>query len=215
MYHQYNSFIHPFTAIIAGPTGSGKTEFIFKLLVHQNKLLHPTPDNIYYCYSIWQTRFLDFQKVNPVIEFIEGLPNIDEFNASNKKLLILDDLMREANDDSNVLDLFTKGSHHLNLSIILITQNLFGKGKNARTISLNSHYLILYKNPRDKTQISYLARQMYPKNSKFLEEAYHDATKAPHGYLLIDLKQATPDELRVQTNIFPHEEHIFYVNKKK
>jgi hypothetical protein len=52
---------------------------------------------------------------------------------------------------------------------------------------------------------------MYPKNSKFLEEAYHDATNEPYGYLLIDLKQATPNEFRVQSNIFSKERHYFYL----
>jgi hypothetical protein len=85
---------------------------------------------------------------------------------------------------------------------MVLTQNIFNKGKHSRTISLNSHYLVLFKNPRDATQISFLARQMYPKNSKFLEEAYFDATKDPYEYLLIDLKQTTPNEYRVQSNIF-------------
>ena len=104
-------------------------------------------------------------------------------------------------------------SHHCYRSILVLTQNIFNKGKHSRTMSLNSHYIVLFKNPRDATQISFLARQMYPKNSKFLEEAYFDATNEPFGYLFIDLKQATPNDNRVQSNIFSKKNHFFYLRK--
>ena len=62
---------------------------------------------------------------------------------TKKKLLILDDLMRESSSNV-ILDLFTKGSHHKNISVIFITQNVFHKGKAQRDISLNTKYLMLY-----------------------------------------------------------------------
>ena len=80
-------------------------------------------------------------------------------------------------------------------------------------MSLNSHYLVLFKNARDATQISHLAGQMYPGKSKFMIEAYRDATSSPFSYLLIDLKQATEDKLRLRTNIFPGETTYVYVPK--
>jgi len=45
--------------------------------------------------------------------------------------------------------MFTKISHHRNVSVVYLTQNVFDKNKYARTISLNAHYLVLIKNPRD------------------------------------------------------------------
>ena len=122
--------------------------------------------------------------------------------------------MKEANE--NLTDLFTKGSHHNNISVIHIVQNLFGKNKHQRTLSLNSHYLVVFKNPRDMSQISFLARQMYPSNKKYVQDAYKDATETPHGYLLIDLKQSTPDNLRLRTGIFPSDpKQILYLNLKR
>jgi hypothetical protein len=117
--------------------------------------------------------------------------------------------MKEAAENNLILDMFTKGSHHNNTSIVILTQNIFNKGKHTRTMSLNAHYIILFKNPRDATQISFLARQMYPKNSKFLEEAYLDVTKEPFGYLFIDLKQTTPNNYRIQSNIFSEKKSLF------
>ena len=71
-------------------------------------------------------------------------------------------------------------------------------------MNLNSHYLVLFKNPRDVGQIVILGRQMFS-NGKFLEEAFKDATSRPYGYLLVDLKPDTEEELRVRKNIFPDE----------
>jgi len=78
------------------------------------------------------------------------------FDGSESTLLILDDLMSETNQ--LVANVFTKISHHRNVSVVYLTQNLFDKNKYARTISLNAHYLVLFKNPRDATQFATLAR---------------------------------------------------------
>ena len=72
-----------------------------------------------------------------------------------------------------------------------------------RTISLNSHYLLILKNPRDKSQIINLSRQLYPTNMKFLQRVYQDATSKPYGYILLDLTPDTPEELRCRTLITP------------
>lgn len=210
-FNDFYTFVHPFTALIAGPTGSGKTQFVVELLKNRKKVIDLNPQRIIYCYSIWQDKFDQLKQMIPFVEFFEGMFNVEELDSKIINFIILDDLMREASENDNVLDMFTKGSHHRNVSIVLLTQNLFSKGKHSRTISLNSHYIVLFKNPRDKSQITCLARQMYPKGSRFLEEAYFDATRDAHGYLFIDLKQSTPNELRIQTNVFSETKRFVYI----
>ena len=90
--------------------------------------------------------------------------------------------------DGRVTDLFSKGLHHDNANVLYISQNLFNKGKENRTISLKTHYLVLFRNPRDSAQVINLERQDYPDHSKYFKESFIDATSCPHGYLLIDLK---------------------------
>lgn len=80
-------------------------------------------------------------------------------------------------------------------------------------MSLNAHYMILFKNPRDASQISHLAKQMYPGKTKYVQEAYADATSKPYGYLFIDLKQDTPEYGRLRTNILPGETQYVYLKK--
>ena len=85
-------------------------------------------------------------------------------------------------------------------------QNVFDKGKVDRTISVNSHYLMLFKNPRDEGQMRSLAQQVFPKKVKFFMDSFTEATKKDHGYLLVDLHPLTPDPLRVRTSIFKSDE---------
>jgi len=42
-------------------------------------------------------------------------------------LIVLDDLMDSAYSEK-LSEIFTKGSHHRNISLVLITQNLFHQG---------------------------------------------------------------------------------------
>jgi hypothetical protein len=46
---------------------------------------------------------------------------------------------------------------------------------------------------------------MYPRRTQFFLEAFARATARPHGYMVIDMKQNTPDILRLRTFIFPGE----------
>ena len=76
------------------------------------------------------------------------------------KLIVIDDLMREASN-KNIVDLFTKGSHHKNLILIFITQNLFHQGYGQRDIPLSTNYIVVFENPRDCAQIQHLVCRRY------------------------------------------------------
>jgi hypothetical protein len=113
--------------------------------------------------------------------------------------------MAQSSKDKCIADPFTKGSHHRNLSIVYIVQNIFHQGKEMRNISLNAHYIVLFKSPRDKQQISMLARQVSPGKVQEFMRSYEDATSRTHRYLMLDLKPTTSDQDRLKTNILPGE----------
>ena len=138
----------------------------------------------------------------------ENLEQDSYFYIHKRNLMVIDDQMADAGNDKRIVNLFTRGSHHRNLSVIYIVQNLFHQGKGSRSISLNSHYLVLFKNPHDKLQILTLAKQMYPRNTDSFINHYEEAVQRPFGYLLVDLKTTTPDNCRLRTNVLPGEERF-------
>ncbi len=200
---------HPFTCVVAGPTSSGKTIFVSRLLQHAKDMIVPTPEKIVWFYGEWQPAYASLKVEN--LQLVEGLPDSNMLDARVPHLIVIDDLLSET--DSRVTKIFTKGSHHRNCSVIYITQNMFDKNKEVRTITLNTHYMVLFKSPRDALQVEHLARQMYPGKTKFMREAFHDATSEPYTYLLVDLKPDTPEHLRLRANIFPGELHTVYIKR--
>ena len=83
---------------------------------------------IFYFYTVWQSLFVRFQNKN--VPFVNGLPTEDivqEISDSNHNLLILDDMQMIAVNSSFIANLFSRESHHKNLSVFLVLQNFFIK----------------------------------------------------------------------------------------
>ena len=143
------------------------------------------------------------------VNFKKGIEDLEEIYHENiPQWVIIDDLMHESSNSKIISDLFTKGSHHRNISIILIVQNFFIKGREMRNITLNSQYIVLFTNPRDKSLASSIARQMYPERSSWFQKVYVKATLDPFSYLFIDLKPSTPEQIRLMTNVLGEKNYI-------
>jgi len=204
-------FEHPSNWVIGAPSQSGKTFFVYQILKNADTLIRGTFKEIIYCYSEWQPLYEKMISDVPKIKFIKGIPELDNLENS---IVILDDLMNEVIEDKMLLKLFTVNSHHRKVSVIFLTQNIYEKGKYARSISLNAHYLVIFKNRRDEAQLMHLSRQIYPRDGKFFTEVFNEATDNKYGHLIIDLKQTTNDLLRLRTidfktgNIFVYKKKI-------
>ena len=128
---------------ISGQTGSGKTQWVYKFLTNVNKIYFKNPPSkILYCYDIHQDLFDDMERSVPTFCSKQGLPTVeelDEFTSDKRnKLIIIDNLVHEVMGNKNMKLLFTQGTHHRCVSVILITQNLYPGGKHARMIALNT-----------------------------------------------------------------------------
>ena len=138
---------HPFTCIVAGPTGCGKTTFVARLLRNASAMIDPPPEHVTWYYGEWQAAYKNLDIPNMRME--EGLPTSFDNDDGKRGLVVLDDLMAET------------------------------AGRGA-----------------------------------FVQEAFADATASPYGYLLIDLKQNTPDDMRLRTSVLPDDAHQWvYVPK--
>jgi len=126
-------FKHPFLCIICRPSGPGKFSFCIKFMQNLKSLCteREFEGGVNWCYSERTAlpKLLKWKK----IRFHKGVPS-DFYNARGKPcLVIFDDLLNDVYS-KEVFELFTKGSHHRNISVILITQNLFHQGRYFRNI---------------------------------------------------------------------------------
>lgn len=178
-------------------------------------MFESNPDKILYCHSgVYQPLFDSMEETLPTIRFHTGLPTekiLEEYSHSpNCNIIVLDDLMDAVASNKEMEKLFTLGAHHRRLIVVYINQNIYCQGSKSRTISLNTHFMVLMKNPRGLSQISCLARQVFAGQSSLLVDAYTDCMKTPFSYLVIDLSPHATDEMRLRTRIFPLEDTIVY-----
>jgi len=84
-----------FTAVVAGPTGCGKSTWVLRLVENARQMIVPPPSRIYYCYGEYQPIFNKYTQV----QFHEGLPELSNevFNGREPTLVVVDDLMSETN----------------------------------------------------------------------------------------------------------------------
>jgi hypothetical protein len=184
--------------IVSGPTMCGKSTFVHSILA--DKQLFSEPVVRVYWYFGQETDVLLGKEYILKVGLPESFADIEA-----NSVIVLDDLMQESKDHPGVSNLFTKLVHHKNLIVINITQNFFLRTNETRTRRLNAQYLVLFKNPSDATQIAVIGRQMYPHNPSFLSHVYNKATRHPHGYIFIDLRQETEDDLRIRSRILQKE----------
>ena len=95
---------HPFTCIVAGPTGCGKSTFVTRMLRHAAAMIDPPSERITWCYGEWQEVYATMDLVDG--RFEEGLPSASMFDSSTRNLIVIDYLMAET--DERVTNLFTK-----------------------------------------------------------------------------------------------------------
>ena len=182
--------VWPYSLLLCGPTGWGKTMWIVELLKHHEDLCTHIPKKLIWIYRVEQPDL--FETIKKIwfprqCEFVDGCPeNLLtrlEQKSDRGSLWIFDDVMNEVSSNSMISKLFTRGRSHLGCSLVLMLQNIFLKGTQSRTISINTQYQVLFHNPRDNLQISIFTRQLCPRNSKDFLEIYKRATQRPYGYL--------------------------------
>ena len=205
----------PSSSIIAGSSGCGKTSLILKILENIDVMIEKpsVKENVIYFYNNWQPLFESFRKKGIVKEWINEAPTEESMIAKtlghNKSgsIVIIDDFGAEIGKD--FVKIFAELCHHTQSMVFLLNQTIFPKNPYFRDISLNAGYCFLFKNPRDKSQITNFARQFSPGNTRYVVDAFHEATREPHSYLLFDLLQGTPDSLRLRSNLLPTSHNPF------
>ena len=213
--HEYCTvpFASPTTMGIFGATLCGKSTWCRKMIEQSANLFTEPIIKILYCYGMYQDVFHEMETEIDNLYLHAGLPNRETKNdfASNKDhtMIVLDDLQQEMSKEPQIEKLFTQLAHHLNITVVFMGNNIFYKNF-SRTITVNLHVMVLFRNARDVQQIRCLARQLYPLKSDKFMTVYEDSTGKPYGYLVVDLSPSSCEQLRLRTNIFEKENPVIY-----
>lgn len=188
----------PCGIVIAGPSSSGKTQLLLRLIAESDSLIHPKPVSILYCFGEMNATVPVLQRAG--VDVYAGVPPEELIMRHPKPmLLILDDLMLSI-DERYLSELFTKKSHHGNFAVIFVTQSLFDR--KIKVARQSAQYLILMRAPNSLLSVRNIGVQLFPHQLEFFLDAYRKATAQPYGYLLIDMHASSSPLLRLRTNIF-------------
>lgn len=202
---------NPCAFLLAGPTQSGKTTFTLNLLRHADQLFQQPSCklNVSYFYREEQPALKAFAKEGIVHQWLNHLPTAEEIDTltaahlETGSIIVIDDFQEEMTLDT--VKIFTNKCHHRNAVVIMLVQNIFCQKPGFRTISLNSTFIVMFKNPRDASQITCFAKQVSPGATRWLMKAYGEATRNAHSYLMFDTHQRTKDCMRVRSRVLPYE----------
>ena len=209
---------------ICGPTQCGKTHKIVEVIDNIDTLIHPTPDKLIYLYTVEQPSYDTIKEIvrrkadwsaSKSCEFLECTNRIYTTPKLGKAtLLILDDLMvlsmQSTENADNLNNLASRDSHHLNISVMFVCQNLnYGNGK-LRNARINSLYHIpIVNNHTDIRDMELIARNRGIR-LPILRMILADVGQKQHGYLLFDGCATTPANTRIRTGILPDDQTIIY-----
>lgn len=196
----YDASLPTVTSIYcAGPRGVGKSTWIRDLLL--SDFIQPQPKKIIWVYHTKQDALTDSLKAKfgQNVVFQEEFPDWDQIRDT---WVILDDNALEAVDDKEIADVFVRGRHR-GISICLLSQALFFKGKYTKLFTNNSDYIVLFRTFRMRDSVRMLAVQILGKSWQWLMDSYlHAIEQEPFGHLLIENTPAQDDRVRLRGNIF-------------
>lgn len=204
------TFRSPFNMVVAGPSQVGKSTFVRSLLAARKVgAIEPQPDRIKYVYGEVPPNLGPELRV----ECYKGwsADHTEDMDPSVNNVIILDDVANDCKDDAALSNLFTRGGHHRNISIILVTQNYFFPGKCAVDIRRNTHYLVLFACKQDRKHIASFMQRILPTKWRSGLTAYEDATSKRHGHLLVDMSTQCPDEYMLRANTLNEFPHVYII----
>ena len=193
--------IENFKIFISGPSRCGKTTFVIDLIDNIFNISSTPPTFIIYVFKVWQYKFDEMTKVNIFLEDDESIvEKIMGYSRGPPLLIIFDDMINSKSLPS-LAPLFNVDGRHMNLSLVFLSQRLFVNDEHFRQISQNCDYFVLFKNPRNSSEIRTLANQMTPTTME-LVKIYLEATKSPFSYLFINLTQEACRDTKYLSDLF-------------
>ena len=213
---------------IVGPSQSGKTYWLYKLIKFLERVVVPMPNSIVYLHGTeYQDIFNEMKKrvgekkkegkkieIN-FVECTKTIPGVREIveRYGENVMLILDDLMFVASGDKENLNRLNeyamKDCHHQNISLIFVCQDMMYCNEKFRQLRSNSLYQVIFNNIGDSRNLfSVFFNRKFPKSyfTQLIKEVY----KNTYDYLVFDNDPKNFENTRIRTGIFPDEQCIIF-----
>lgn len=191
----------PCRILIAGASNCGKTWLLTKIVLEREKILNGKIERVL-CFSKYETSLPEALRNCPIVEWRAGLPTEKDLSNTDliPTLITIDDSMESCMGSKVVSEIFSQGRHK-SLSCILITQNLFSREKYSRNIQLSSTILIVFRNIRDKSSITNLAKQCVPQSTRSFCHLFNQHVAEPYKYTIFDFNNNQLEFLRYRGRI--------------
>lgn len=185
----------PFRMIIAGNSGSGKTQTLLNFLYNMpdtfEKIFVVTKNKDEPLYNYLEEKL--GKEGLSVKEGISELPDLDSLDKEQNNLIVLDDLVNEPTKQQRpICDYFIR-ARKKNCSIIYISQSFYQVPKLIRD---NISYLVI-KQVSSMKNLTMICRECsLGIEKKELKKIYDDATATKQDFLLIDLEGDKDERFR-------------------
>ena len=213
-------FSHPTQIIITGPTKAGKTTLTTQILSNRDVMFPDPPlQEIYWFYSM-EPSVSQARKDLPGVNFIQGQPTFEKLNSLDKripKLVVLDDMMDMTDKKGTFEELkkvFTALSHHGNMSLMFLVQDLY-VNKNMTRLANQAENVLAMCNGAATYQLGKLANKLFgPGHEPFIRWAVSDVkSHSKYGYLLLSTAAGLPECYKVRSRILPGDQNAFYIKR--
>ena len=209
-------FCFPFRMILAGSSGSGKTHFAGRLLADKELFEDQISSIVYYYPCYLEKAPVRWHKTMDVpVSYQVGLPTKDDLIKLPKRTcVVLDDSYDEAINSKSIDHLFRVISGKRKISVIIMTQNNFSKGRYGRDIRNSCNFAVLFRNCCDTSINENIARMAG------LSKAYNAAAVAnenvKYPYMFIDQsQQGQLSNYRLYTDIYSANKVVWSVDGMK
>ena len=206
---------HPGNWQIVGGSFCGKTRLVAEILERRHETFDVPVESIVFVYSEFQPIYYSLMEKIPGIQFTTSIDEAESL-VKSPGIIVFDDVMDHLTSSETIRKLtswYTTKGHHRGITCITLLQNGYHKG--LRGLSLSTHYLILFGQPRDLSTISVYARQLCPTNIKFLVSAFLTATEQKEfSYILMNLHPKDGNyKYFVRSSIWPTEDCVVFAPK--
>ena len=203
-----------------------------KLIDNDYYMLNKEIHKILYFYNIIN-KTIEEIGTRPKVKLIQGfsMEYIKDWPAEQRLWIIIDDHLVK-NVYHEIAELFAVHSRGLDISVTLLTQNLYTKAGNAgsynRDLLINRNYSVFFRCTADNNQVKNVAKNCHLSYNVFMsafflatgykmgheygqvseiKETEEERKKNAHKYLMFSSTQYVKPELQLRSQIFFREEN--------